>query len=51
MEEYHEEAIRLGFTCLYMTDLSLKQSLYPIGMQLRGATAYVAVKYHLRCKQ
>ena len=24
----HEEAIRLGLNCLYMTDLSLKQSLY-----------------------
>ena len=29
MEEYHEEAIRLGLNCLYMTDLSLyKQELY-----------------------
>ena len=28
MEEYHEETIRLGLTCLYMTDLSLKESLY-----------------------
>ena len=28
MEEYHKGAIRLGLNCLYMTDLSLKQSLY-----------------------
>ena len=27
MKEYHKETIRLGLTCLYMTDLSIKESL------------------------
>ena len=26
MEEYQKEAIRFGLSCLYMTDLSLKES-------------------------